>query len=50
MDRTYWLEHGKFLPGEKVISQQPGLRIYEGEDRVGGTGGKVHVFECIMPL
>ena len=33
MDRTYWYEH-EFLPGEKVLSQQGGVRLYDGEDRV----------------
>ncbi len=34
MDRTYWCEVGQFLPGEKVVSQQTEVRLYDGEDRV----------------
>ena len=34
MDRTYWYELGQFAAGEKVVSQQPGVRLYDGEDRV----------------
>ena len=34
MDRTYWVDTGELLLGETVISQQPGLRLYDGEDRV----------------
>ena len=37
MDRTYWFEVGTFLPGEKVVSQQSGVRLYDGEDRVRVT-------------
>ena len=34
MDRAYWFEIGHFLPGEKVVSQQSGVRLYDGEDKV----------------
>ena len=34
MDRTYWFEIGHYLPGEKVMSQQSGVRLYDGEDKV----------------
>ena len=38
MDRMYWLELGQFQPGEEVVSQQAGLRLYDGEDRVSMGG------------
>ena len=34
MDRTYWVDSGDLLLGETVVSQQSGLRLYDGEDRV----------------
>lgn len=34
MDRTYWYEIGQFLPGERVVSQQSGVRLYDGEEKV----------------
>lgn len=34
MDRTYWCEFGTFLPGEKGVGQQRGVRLYDGDDRV----------------
>ena len=37
MDRSYWYEHGEFVPGEKVLFQQGGIRLYDGEERVRQT-------------
>ena len=34
MDRTYWIQVGQFLPGEKVILQQKVVRLYDGDERV----------------
>ena len=34
MDRTYWVDSGDLLLGETVVSQQSGLRLYDGENRV----------------
>lgn len=34
MDRTYWIQVGQFLPGEKVILQQKVVRLYDGEESV----------------
>ena len=34
MDRTYWEDSGDQLLGETVVSQQSGVRLYDGEDRV----------------
>ena len=34
MDRTYWLEEVNLLLGEKVIVQQTGVRLYDGEEKV----------------
>lgn len=34
MDRTYWIDSGELFVGETVVSQQSGLRLYDGEDRV----------------
>ena len=35
MDRTYWVEAGDFLPGEKTVVQQVTVRLYDGEEKVG---------------
>lgn len=43
MDRTYWYEIGQFLPGEKVVSQQPGVRLYEGEEKTTFESGNVQL-------
>ena len=43
MDRTYWYEIGQFLPGEKVVSQQPGVRLYDGEDKTTFESGNVQL-------
>ena len=34
MDRTYWVEAGDFLPGEKSVVQQVTVRLYDGEEKV----------------
>ena len=34
MDRTYWFELGQFHTGERPVSQQPGVRLYDGEEKV----------------
>ena len=34
MDRLYWCDGGTFLPGEKSVGQQRGVRLYDGEERV----------------
>ena len=34
MDRTYWINSNELLVGETVVSQQSGVRLYDGEDRV----------------
>jgi hypothetical protein len=34
MDRTYWVEAGDFLPGEKTVVQQVTVRLYDGEEKV----------------
>ena len=34
MDRLYWCDGGNFLPGEKSVGQQRGVRLYDGEERV----------------
>ena len=34
MDRLYWCDGGIFLPGEKSVGQQRGVRLYDGEERV----------------
>ena len=34
MDRTYWCEFGHFQPGEKEVTQQRGVRLYDGDERV----------------
>lgn len=43
MDRTYWFEVGTFLPGEKVVSQQSGVRLYDGEDRTTFESGSLQL-------
>ena len=34
MDRTYWVDAGDLLPGEKVVGQQVTVRLYDGEEKV----------------
>ena len=47
MDRTYWIEVGQFLPGEKVILQQRVVRLYEGEERVSFAHFKGVLATCV---
>lgn len=43
MDRCYWYEHGEFVSGEKVLFQQGGLRLYDGEERTTFESGNLQL-------
>lgn len=43
MDRVYWVEVGQLLPGEKVVSQQSSIRLYDGEDKTSFDSGNLQL-------
>eukprot|EP00731_Ephydatia_muelleri_P031182 Em0022g696a len=43
MDRTYWIQVGQFLPGEKVILQQKVVRLYDGDERTSFDSGTLQL-------
>ncbi|XP_064405346.1 vacuolar protein-sorting-associated protein 36-like [Halichondria panicea] len=45
MDRCYWYEreHGELAPGERVLFQQGGIRLYDGEERTTFESGNLQL-------
>ena len=39
MNRFYWVTAGEYAPGESVLHQQRGVRLYDGESRTNFDSG-----------